>query len=179
MTTQTLMQKNTLVKASILAVIGSLLLIASGKYQIPFWPVPITLQTLFVILIPLVYGLKISLVSVFLYFFYGLIGLPVFSNGGGPLYFIGPTAGYLYGFFLATILIGYFKDKNYIKNNLNLIATIILAEIIIFFLGVSWLANLLGWSKAIQFGLEPFVLGEIFKIIIVFIAYQIYSKKIN
>ncbi len=168
---------NSRLKILALSILASVLLIISAKMKVPFYPVPITLQTLFVLLIPLVYGLKISTISICLYFSYGLLGLPVFSNGGGVLYFAGPTAGYLYGFLLANFLIGYFKDKNAIKDSLvKLVLALLAGEVIIFTFGVSWLANFLGWEKAFALGLSPFIIGEVFKITIIVAVYFFITK---
>ncbi len=166
-----------LLKSVALAIIGSVFLIISAKYKVPFWPVPVTLQTLLVILIPLFYGLKTSMLCISLYLFYGLVGWPVFANGGGPLYFLGPTAGYLYGFLLATFLVGYFKSNNHIKNNFHLLSVILLAEMSIFTLGVAWLSGFIGFSNAIQAGFQPFLIGELFKIVLVVIFYNLFLKK--
>ena len=85
-------------RAAILAFAGSVFLAISAKFQIPFWPVPFTLQTFVVSILGMVYGRKLAVAAVLLYLGEGAVGLPVFAGGGGLAYFAGPTAGYLLAF---------------------------------------------------------------------------------
>ena len=80
-----------------LMLIGTLILAFSSKVQVPFWPVPMTMQTFAVFIIGMTFGSKLAFFTLLLYLFEGAIGLPVFAKGGGLLYLTGPTAGYLYG----------------------------------------------------------------------------------
>lgn len=153
--------------------IGSFLLIISAKVKIPFYPVPMTMQTFVVVLIGISFGYKIGLATVAIYLLEGLLGLPVFANspekGVGITYFIGPTMGYLMGFLSASFISGYFNyNTNFIKNFLK----ILLSISSIYFLGLLWLGLLIGWDKPIfKLGAEPFLLAELFKILILtFIA---------
>ena len=144
----------------------------SSKIKIPFYPVPMTMQTLVVLMIGIVFGWKLGLATVSLYLFEGIIGLPVFSGtpekGLGLVYFTGPTMGYLLGFLVAVYISGKFNyDSNIIKNFLKLL----LATSFIYILGMTWLGNLIGWDKPIfQLGAQPFLLAELFKILIVTFA---------
>ena len=99
----------------IITIIGSLLLTLSAKIKIPFYPVPMTMQTFVVILLGITLGYKLALATVGLYLIEGIVGLPVFSNspekGVGFVYFIGPTMGYLIGFLFTTFLSGYLNLK--------------------------------------------------------------------
>ena len=152
----------------IITIIGSLLLTLSAKIKIPFYPVPMTMQTFVVLVIGIGFGWKLGLATVSLYLFEGIIGLPVFSGtpekGIGLVYFTGPTMGYLLGFIVAVIISGKFiYDSNLIKNFLKLL----LATSFIYILGMAWLGNLIGWEKPIfQLGAQPFLLAELFKILI-------------
>ena len=149
-----------------LALIGSLILAISSKIKIPFYPVPMTMQTLVVLIIGIGFGWKLGLATISLYLFEGIIGLPVFAGtpekGIGLIYFTGPTMGYLLGFLVAVYISGKFTyDSNVIKNFLKLL----LATSFIYFLGMAWLGNLIGWDKPIfELGVAPFLLAEIFKI---------------
>ena len=130
--------------------ISSTLLAISAKLKIPFYPVPMTMQTFVVLLIGVCFGWKLGGVIITFYLLEGIIGLPVFSGtpekGSGILYFVGPTMGYLIGFVLAAMLSGFFKfNKNIILEFLKLI----LSVSIIYFLGVIWLGTLIGWDKPI------------------------------
>ena len=157
-----------LLKYIFLALIGSIILAISSKIKIPFYPVPMTMQTLVVLILGIVFGWKLGLATVSLYLFEGIIGLPVFSGtpekGLGLVYFTGPTMGYLLGFLVAVYISGKFiYDGNLIKNFLKLL----LATSFIYILGIAWLGSLIGWEKPIfQLGAQPFLLAELFKILI-------------
>ena len=160
--------KRRLLAYFVLAIIGSFLLTISAKVQIPFYPVPMTMQTLVVIMIGAAFGWKLGLATVTLYLFEGIIGLPVFSGtpekGVGLVYFTGPTMGYLVGFLVAVFLAGKFNyNKNLITNFLKLT----FATSFIYILGMVWLGSLIGWDKPIfKLGAQPFLLAELFKILI-------------
>ena len=166
------LKQSKLFKHVFLALIGSIILAVSSKIKIPFYPVPMTMQTLVVLMIGIVFGWKLGLATVSLYLFEGIIGLPVFSGtpekGLGLVYFTGPTMGYLLGFLVAVYISGKFNyDSNIIKNFLKLL----LATSFIYILGMTWLGNLIGWDKPIfQLGAQPFLLAELFKILIVTFA---------
>ena len=161
-------RQSKLLRYVFLALIGSIILAVSSKIKIPFYPVPMTMQTLIVLVIGIGFGWKLGLATVSLYLFEGIIGLPVFSGtpekGIGLIYFTGPTMGYLIGFLVAVYISGKFNyDNNLVKNFLKLM----LATSFIYILGMSWLGNLIGWDKPIfQLGAQPFLLAELFKILI-------------
>ena len=115
------LKQSKLIKYIFLALIGSIALAISSKIRIPFYPVPMTMQTLVVLMIGIAFGWKLGLATVSLYLFEGIIGLPVFSGtpekGVGLIYFTGPTMGYLLGFLVAVYISGQFKYDN----NLSLI----------------------------------------------------------
>ena len=148
--------------------LGSLLLTISAKIKIPFYPVPMTMQTFVVLFLALAFGYKVGLATVALYLLEGIFGLPVFSNspekGVGLIYFTGPTMGYLIGFLFATFLAGYFNFKGNILINF---IKLLISVSTIYILGVFWLGSLIGWDKPIiQLGVTPFLLAELFKIVI-------------
>ena len=148
----------------LLALFGTFLLAISSKVQVPFWPVPMTMQTFVIFLIGMTYGVRLSFVTVALYLFEGAAGLPVFASGGGIAYLIGPTAGYLYGMLFASVAISYLANlgfsKTYFKATLSLVA----GSIIIFSIGIIYLGSIIGYEKAIAAGLFPFIPSELFKI---------------
>ena len=146
--------------------LGSVLLTISSKIKIPFYPVPMTMQTFVVLFLGMSFGYKIGLATVGLYLIEGIVGLPVFSNspekGVGIVYFTGPTMGYLIGFLFATFLAGYFDFK---KNILIVFFKLLISVSTIYLLGIFWLGSLIGWDKPIiQLGVTPFLLAELFKI---------------
>ena len=146
--------------------LGSLLLTISAKIKIPFYPVPMTMQTFVVVLMGVTFGWKIGVATISLYLLEGIIGFPVFAGtpekGLGLIYFIGPTMGYLIGFLFAAFLAGYLN----LKTNIFLIfLKLILSVSIIYILGILWLGHLIGWDKPLlELGLMPFLLAELFKI---------------
>tara|TARA_Y100001970_G_C14243951_1_gene866727 strand:- start:810 stop:1361 length:552 start_codon:yes stop_codon:yes gene_type:complete len=148
--------------------IGSILLTISAKVKIPFYPVPMTMQTFMVIFFGIAFGYKIGLATVTLYLLEGILGFPVFANspekGIGISYFMGPTMGYLIGFLFACFLAGKF-DLN--TNIFKIFLKLIISVSSIYILGILWLGFLIGWDKPIfQLGFFPFLLAELFKIII-------------
>lgn len=150
------------------------LIIVGTFIKVPIPPVPITLQTLFVILGALLGGLHIGLVSFIIYLVLGTLGLPIFSSGGGIGALIGPTGGYLFGMLLATIIAGIFSDLSLKKEN-KLPYFIIggfLATLAIYIIGVPWLkiATSMDWSKSIELGLFPFIIGDTIKLVIVILV---------
>ena len=162
------LKQSKIIKFVFLALVGSIILAISSKIKIPFYPVPMTMQTLVVLMIGIGFGWKLGLATVSLYLFEGIIGLPVFSGtpekGIGLVYFTGPTMGYLLGFLVAVYISGKFVyDNNLLKNFLKLL----LATSFIYILGMTWLGSLIGWDKPIfQLGAQPFLLAELFKILI-------------
>ena len=157
-----------IIKSLFAIILGSIALTISAKIKIPFYPVPMTMQTFVVLFLGLSLNYKIGLASVSLYLLEGIMGLPVFSNspekGVGLIYFTGPTMGYLIGFLTATFLASKINSKD---NFLFILSKLILATSTIYILGLFWLGTLIGWDKPIfELGAKPFLLAEIFKIII-------------
>ena len=159
---------NKLIKIFLISILGSILLTISAKIKIPFYPVPMTMQTFVVLFLGISFGYKVGVITIILYLLEGISGLPVFSNspekGIGIAYFVGPTMGYLIGFIFACFLAGYFKyTSNYLINFLK----ILISTSIIYIFGILWLGTLIGWDKPIlQLGMFPFLLAELFKILL-------------
>ena len=155
---------NTYLKYILLIVFGTILLAVSSKIQVPFWPVPMTMQTFVVFIIAMTYGWKLSFLTLIAYLIEGAIGLPVFAKGGGLLYLTGPTAGYLYGMAIAAGVMGYLADLGYGQTIIKCIFPLLIGTIIIFVLGVGYLSTIIGLEKALVAGLLPFIPSELFKI---------------
>ena len=165
--TKTILQTK-IIKSLFAIILGSIALTISAKIKIPFYPVPMTMQTFVVLFLGLSLGCKIGLASVSLYLIEGIMGLPVFSNspekGIGLIYFTGPTMGYLIGFLTASFLASKIKSKD---SFLLILSKLIIATSTIYVLGLFWLGILIGWDKPIfMLGAKPFLLAEVFKIII-------------
>ena len=155
-----------LIKSLVVVIIGSIALTISAKIKIPFYPVPMTMQTFVVLLLGVSLGWKLGLFTVTLYLVEGIAGLPVFAGtpekGMGIVYFTGPTMGYLIGFLAAVYLTGFFTfDNNFFKN----FAKLLFSVSFIYLLGLIWLGSLIGWDKPVfKLGAQPFLLAELFKI---------------
>ena len=155
-----------LIKSFIVIILGSIVLTVSAKLKIPFYPVPMTMQTFVVLFLGLSFGYKIGMATVGLYLLEGIVGLPVFSNspekGVGLTYFTGPTMGYLVGFLVASFLSAFINIKD---NFLIIFLKLSLSVSTIYIFGILWLGTLIGWDKPIiQLGATPFLLAEFFKI---------------
>ena len=167
-----------LAKNLFLAIVGTILLAISAKIKIPFWPVPMTMQTFVVLLLGIAYGWKLGLFTVSLYLLEGIAGLPVFAGtpekGIGLVYFTGPTMGYLIGFLVAVFLTGFFTfDNNFFKNFIKLIFSVSF----IYILGLLWLGSIIGWDKPVfELGAQPFLLAELFKVLILSVLIPKISK---
>lgn len=164
------------IKSLLAILLGSIALTISAKIKIPFYPVPMTMQTFVVLFLGISLGYKVGLATIGLYLLEGIVGLPVFSNspekGLGLLYFTGPTMGYLIGFLIACYLASIikFEDSYFV-----ILGKLVLATSTIYILGLLWLGTLIGWDKPIfALGAKPFLLAEIFKIsILALLAKQI------
>ena len=203
-----LIKQNTqsqILKSLFAIILGSVILTISAKIKVPFYPVPMTMQTFVVVLIGVTLGWKLGLATVFAYLFEGMIGFPVFAGtpekGLGVAYLVGPTGGYLFGFLVATYIAGSFKYDNCFdsqkfklaKENLSFFLAfksaitlpyknfikLILAVSFIYIFGLLWLGFLIGWDKPIfQLGAYPFLLAELLKMLILaYIAGFFYKIK--
>ena len=155
-----------IVKKLFLAFTATIFLALSAKISIPFWPVPMTMQTFIVFIIGMSYGSKLALTTLILYLLEGAFGLPVFAKGGGLLYLTGPTAGYLYGMMIAAWVIGKFADLGYNNSYFKSLISLLTGTSIIFLFGVVYLGSIIGFDKAFAAGLYPFILSELFKILL-------------
>ena len=163
-----------IIKFLLTILLGSIALTISAKIKIPFYPVPMTMQTFVVLFLGISLGYKIGLATIGLYLLEGIVGFPVFSNspekGVGLLYFTGPTMGYLIGFLTACFLAAMIKFED---NFLVVLSKLVIATSTIFILGLLWLGILIGWDKPIfALGAKPFLLAEIFKIAILALLFK-------
>ena len=142
------------------------MLAISAKVQVPFWPVPMTMQTFVVLVLAIAYGPKLGFLTGALYLLEGALGLPVFATGVGAAYLLGPTGGYLFGFVIAMSVVGFLVSKGWGQTAFSVMGVMLIGEIIIFSLGVGWLSGAVGFSKAISLGLTPFLLAEAFKVVL-------------
>jgi biotin transport system substrate-specific component len=162
-------------------IIGNLLLIISAKLQLPFWPVPMTMQTLVVLLIGAILGARTGAAAVALYLFEGGLGFPVFAGtperGIGVVYMYGPTGGYLFGFLAAAAAIGLAANRGWLKSLLGNAVAMIVGHAIIFAFGIAWLSRISGFEAAIATGLTPFWAATALKTAMAIAIYETLRRK--
>jgi biotin transport system substrate-specific component len=154
-------------RAVILAFAGSALLALSAKIQVPLPPVPMTMQTLVVLLIGATYGWRLGGATVALYLAEGMLGLPVFANTppavASPAYLLGPTGGYLVGYLAAAVAMGALAERGWDRSLWRVVVMMSVGHVVIFAFGLAWLAHLVGPAKAWAVGVAPFVIGTVLK----------------
>ena len=156
-----------------LVVVGIFILTLFSKIKIPIWPspVPINLATLSVLTIGLTYGPKLGLTTVFGYLIIGTLGFDIFANSSakvnGMEYMLGGTGGYLFGYLLATIALGFLARAGWDRNVFKIVLALIIGSVLIYIPGIFWLAKLYTWNKPIlAWGLTPFLIGDALKILL-------------
>ena len=152
------------VQSALLVIGGSLALALSAKIQVPFWPVPITMQSMVALLIGMAFGSRLGALTILAYLAEGVAGLPVFAGmAAGPAYLAGPTGGYLLGFLLGGAFAGWAAERGWGRDLSRTLPVMLLGHVLIFAPGLVWLAALLGWDKALAFGIAPFMLATLLK----------------
>ena len=151
-------------RLAVLVAAGTALMALSAKVQVLMWPVPMTMQTFAVLVIGMAYGWRLGGVTLLAYLAEGAAGLPVFASGAGVAYFYGPTGGYLVGFVVAAMLVGWLGERGWDRSVVPTLVAMTLGTAVIFGLGVGWLSTIVGFDKAVAAGLVPFLLGAAFKI---------------
>lgn len=158
-----------------LVVAGSLALVLSAKAQIPFYPVPMTLQPLVVLVLGMMLGSRLGALAVLCYLGQGMLGLPVFAGtpekGLGLAYMAGPTGGYLVGFVAAAYVTGWFAERGFDRSRLGTAVALGAGLGVIYLCGLAWLGGFVGYSSTLlQLGLMPFVLGDLVKIALAMVS---------
>ncbi|MER8595881.1 MULTISPECIES: biotin transporter BioY [unclassified Mesorhizobium] len=152
----------------LLAIAGTLLLILSAKTKVMLGPVDISMQTLAVLLIAAAFGMRLGVATLLLYMAEGALGLPVFQStpekGIGIAYMLGSTGGYLAGFVVMAAIVGWAADRGWDRHPIKLFNAMLVAEIVMMAMGFAWLALLIGPEKSWQFGVVPFIVGDLIKV---------------
>jgi len=169
---------NNILRNVILALAGTALLTLSAKIQVPFYPVPMTMQTFMVLTLGMAYGWRLGGATLLLYLAEGAMGLPVFAGtpekGIGVAYMLGGTGGYLIGFVLAAALCGWLAERGWDRRFMTTALALLIGNIAIYVPGLLWLGSLFGWDKPIlEWGLTPFLLGDLTKLLLAAVALPI------
>jgi biotin transport system substrate-specific component len=180
--------QNLLLRQAILAFAGVALLTLSAKTSVPFYPVPMTMQTLALPLIAAAYGWRLGVATVVLYLMHGFLGAPVFAGAvAGPAYMMGPTGGFLLGFVAFAAIVGYGVEKGAARALLPLTGVILLGKVVLFALGGLWLAQfaaLANGATGVGFArawgvIQGFLLGDLLKTGIAVALVAVLAKKTN
>lgn len=159
------------VKRAVLVLVGIALLAISAKIKVPMWPVPMTLGTFAVLTLGVAYGPKLGFATIFGYMLIGALGFDVFAGTSAELsgieYMMGGTGGYLVGYVLATLALGYAARKGWDRNVWQMAGAMLLGNALIYIPGILWLAQLYTWEKPIlAWGLTPFLAGDAVKLVL-------------
>jgi biotin transport system substrate-specific component len=152
---------NALARNAVLAIAGSLIVAAAAQVNVPMLPVPMTLQTLAVLAIGAAYGARLGAITLALYALEGAVGLPVFAEFKSGIML--PSFGYVLGFVAAAGLVGWLAERGWDRSGLKMFAAMILGAAVVYVPGVVWLTGWIGFEKAVQFGLLPFIAGDVAK----------------
>ena len=157
---------------AVLAVLGVGVLAASAHVAIPFWPVPMTMESGTVLLLGAVFGSGLAEATLLAYLAAGALGFPVFAAGAGLAYFAGPTGGYLLGFLLAASFMGLCASRGWMRGTVGTVAAFLGGTVIIYAFGLAWLSVLLGTHKAVALGLVPFLPAEATKVAMAILLFR-------
>jgi len=156
-------------RLGLLLIAGSAVMALSAKIEMPFWPVPMTLQVLACLTLAGMFGGRLAGAMIGLYLLEGALGLPVFANaparGVGLAYLVGPTGGYLAGFLIAAIVAGAWIHRGRLAV-LPTVLKMLAGLAIIYGLGVVWLAQFTGWQSVMAVGVLPFLVGDVIKVLL-------------
>jgi biotin transport system substrate-specific component len=157
------------VKQVALVILGIAVLAIAAKIKVPMWPVPITMGTFAVLTIGAAYGARLGLVTILGYMIIGALGFDVFAGSSaeayGLSYMMGGTGGYLLGYVMATVALGWFARAGWDRSAGKMALAMLAGNVIIYVPGLIWLGMLYGWDKPIlQWGLTPFLIGDALKL---------------
>ena len=158
-----------LIKQAALVVLGIAVLAVAAKIKVPMWPVPITMGTFAVLTIGAAYGARLGLVTILGYMIVGALGFDVFAGSSaeayGLTYMMGGTGGYLLGYVMATVALGWFAQAGWDRSAGKMALAMLAGNVLIYVPGLIWLGMLYGWDKPIlQWGLTPFLIGDALKL---------------
>lgn len=145
----------------VLAIVGTIIVTVSAQVNVPLSPVPITLQSLAVLMIGAAYGSQLGAATLTLYALEGAVGLPVFAEFRSGVLL--PSFGYVLGFMAAAYLVGYLAERGWDRSIFKMFVAMLLGAALLYVPGLIWLSVFIGIGKAIQYGFMPFVMGDVIK----------------
>jgi biotin transport system substrate-specific component len=165
---------NTLSRNIVLAILGSVIVAIAAQINIPMYPVPMTMQTLAVLAIGAAFGARLGAATLALYAIEGAAGLPVFAQMKAGLGVItGGTGGYIIGFIIAAALVGYLAEQGWSRSIPKMILASLLGAIVLYIPGLVWLHQFAsGWAQTFEWGITPFIAGDIVKAILAALGFQ-------
>jgi biotin transport system substrate-specific component len=149
---------------AVVLVLGVAFLTAASWVQVPMWPVPMTMQTFAVLMVGALCGWRLGLATVAAWLALS-VAFPLLSEFK-TLLMVATTSGYLAAFVIMAAFVGYMAERGWTARPVPAFLTLLVAEVICFALGVAWLAHVIGFDKAVQFGLMPFILGDLLKTVL-------------
>jgi biotin transport system substrate-specific component len=166
-------QSAAILRAVLLTVLGSMIVAVAAHITVPMLPVPMTLQTLAVLMIGGAYGARLGAATLALYAAEGAVGLPVFApNPDGYPGITGPTGGYIIGFILAAGLVGYLAQRGWDRNAFTSLAATLIGAAVLYLPGLAWLYTFIGdAAQTIGAGFTPFIMGDVVKAILAAAAF--------
>jgi len=153
---------NALLRWIVLMLAGTLFVAISAHIEVPLYPVPITMQTFAVLVVGMVYGSRLGAATLALYLVEGVSGLPVFATGGA----LGPSFGYIVGFVLAAGAVGWLAERGWDRSTLRTAIAMLIGNILIYIPGLAVLASFVGAAKVLEYGLTPFLVGDVVKLLL-------------
>jgi biotin transport system substrate-specific component len=157
---------DSILKQAALVLGGTLLIALAAQVSVPFFPVPMTLQTLAVLVVGLTFGARLGALTLVAYLAEGAMGLPVFANGANGAALMGPTAGFLFGFVAMAGLAGLAAERGLARGVVSTALCALLISAALYLPGIAWLSTFTGVEKAVQLGALPFLLGDAVKSVI-------------
>jgi biotin transport system substrate-specific component len=148
----------------IVLVLGVAFLTASSWVQVPMWPVSMTMQTFAVLMVGALCGWRLGVATVTTWLALS-VQFPLLSEFK-TLLMVVTTSGYLAAFVIMAAFVGFMAERGWTARPIPAFVTLLVAEVICFTLGVAWLAHVIGFEKAVQFGLMPFILGDLIKTVL-------------
>lgn len=180
---------DTLLKRTLLVVAGTIFIAVAAQLSVPFFPVPLTLQTLAILIVGMSFGARMGAVTVVAYLLEGAAGLPVFANAGSTASLMGPTAGFLFGFIALAYIAGFVAERT--KSAFVMILGAIFASAVLYIPGVAWpmaLAEMFAiegkWvassaSTIWTYWVSPFLLGDVVKAVLAVLVVTGGTKLLN